>query len=207
MEYRSAQTLLGARLLLRSIPMQPSMAEGFSTSAYFDLVRSGEIGEDDRVELLEGVIVASPPQGPLHAAVLTDVLMTLIRTVGDRGVVRTQAPFLAGERSVPEPDIAVVPGQSHDYRERHPDTALLVVEISDSSLPQDRLTKSRIYAAAAVPEYWIVNLRDRVLEVLTAPVPSDRVYAAARRLGRGESVTLRALPDVTVTVSDLITGY
>lgn len=187
--------------------MQTDPAEGFSASAYFDLVRSGTLGEDDRVELLEGVIVASPPQGPLHAAVLTDVLVTLMRAVGDRAVVRAQMPFVAGERSVPEPDVAVVPGRSADYRERHPDAALLVVEISDSSLPQDRLTKSRIYAAAGVPEYWIVNLRDRCLEVLTAPAPADRLYADTRRLERGETVALSALLEVSVRVSDLITGY
>lgn len=187
--------------------MQPSPAEGFSTKAYFNLVRSGALGEEDRVELLEGVIVAAPPQGPLHAAVLTDVLVEMIRCIGDRAVVRARMPFVAGERSVPEPDIAVVPGRSLDYRERHPDAALLVVEIADSSLPQDRLTKSRIYAAVGVPEYWIVNLRDRVLEVLTVPAPGDRIYLEARRLERGQAVALSALPDVTVRVSDLIIGY
>ncbi len=187
--------------------MRTSPAEGFSASTYFDMVRSGALGEDDRVELLEGVIVASPPQGPLHAAVLTDVLAALIRAVADRAVVRAQMPFLAGRRSVPEPDVAVVPGRSADYQFRHPDAALLVVEIADSSLPQDRLTKSRIYAAAGVPEYWIVNLRDRRLETLTGPVPADRVYSGIRRFERGDDVTLSALPDVTVRISDLIAVY
>ena len=157
---------------------------GYTTEGYFGLAASGAIGEEDRVELLEGVVVSSPPQAPLHSAVLMAVCDTLTRIVAGRASIRTQMPFLAGPRSVPEPDLAVVAGRAIDYRDRHPSEALLVVEVSEDSLAQDRLTKSRIYAAAGVPEYWIVNLRDRCVEVYARPEPARRVYAAARRVGR-----------------------
>jgi Uma2 family endonuclease len=78
------------------------------------------------------------------------------------------------------------------------------VTVSDSSLPQDRLSKSRIYAGAAIPEYWIVNLRDDCVELFRAPDASRRVYAERRTVFRGERVRLVAFPDTSVAVDDLL---
>src|SRR5262245_11638743 len=122
----------------------------YSVEQYFDLVTQGVLQPDDRVELLEGIIVAEPPMDPPHASGITRVDKALRRTCGDRSVIRAQQPFIVGGYSVPEPDVAVVPGTEADYDRQHPTHALLVVEVSASSLPQDRLTKSRIYAAAQV---------------------------------------------------------
>lgn len=181
--------------------------EGYSVERYFALVDRGLLEEDDRVELLEGIIVASPSQGPLHAAVIMAVEEALRRAVGDRAAVRVQMPFIAGERSVPEPDVALVAGAARDYLERHPEEAFLVVEVSLHSLPQDRLTKSRIYAGASIAEYWIVNLRERCVEVLTEPDPALRVYGTTRRAEAGEEIELSALPDARVPVQELLPGY
>lgn len=180
---------------------------GFSVPGYFDLVERGLIGQDDHVELLEGLVVASPPQNPLHASVTMSVEAALRRAIGDRASLRIQMPLLAGPRSVPEPDIAVVSGTARDYRDRHPDRALLVVEIADTSLPQDRLTKSRIYARAGVPEYWIVNLRERRLEIHVGPDPQRRLYTAVRTAGAADRVELSAFPGTSVAVADLVPGY
>lgn len=188
------------------MPTTTATDDGYTTESYFDLVRAGVLRDDDRVELLEGLVVASPPQGPLHAAVLAAVDEELRRAVGGRATLRVQMPLLAGPRSAPEPDLAVVPGRPFDYARRHPDSALLVVEVAESSLPQDRLTKSRIYAAAGVPEYWIVNLRDGVLEVLTRPDRTRRLYAEQRRFARGESVEAGSIAGAVVQVSALIPG-
>lgn len=181
--------------------------DGYSVERYFALVDGGILQEDDRVELLEGLVVASPSQGPLHSAVIMDVEEALRRSIGDRAAVRVQMPLLASERSAPEPDIALVKGTARDYRDRHPDAALLVVEVSEHSLPQDRLTKSRIYAGASVPEYWIVNLRERCVEVLTAPDAALRVYGATRRVEAGEYIELAALPGARVAANDLLPAY
>ncbi|MFN2378281.1 MAG: Uma2 family endonuclease [Candidatus Binatia bacterium] len=180
---------------------------GFSVPGYFNLVERGLLDHDDHVELLEGLVVASPPQNPLHASVTMGVEAALRKAVGERASIRIQMPFLAGPRSVPEPDVAVVAGSPRDYRDRHPDRALLVVEIADSSLPQDRLTKSRIYARAGVPEYWIVNLRERRLEMHASPDPQQRLYAEVRTVGPGERVELAAFPGTSVAVADLVPGY
>jgi Uma2 family endonuclease len=93
-----------------------------------------------------------------------------------------------------------------DYETRHPETALLVVEVADSSLQQDRLTKSAIYAAAAIPEYWIVNLRGRVLEVMRDPDPARARYREVLTPRGDERVELVALPGVFVAVADLLPG-
>jgi Uma2 family endonuclease len=177
---------------------------GFTVTNYFAMARIGYFAVDDRVELLEGLIVASPPPGPLHASVTMDVEDALRSAVGHRASVRGQMPLLLSPRSAPEPDVAVVPGTSKDYRKSHPTRALLVVEISESSLPHDRLTKSRIYARANIPEYWIVNLRDGTLEVMRGPDPGKRVFTSIEELGAGDLVELVALPGVTISVEDLV---
>jgi len=180
---------------------------GYSATAYFDLVARGLIDEYDHVELLEGLIVAAPPLEPLHASVMMAVDEALRCAVGSLASIRVQMPLVAGARSVPEPDVAVVPGKPVDYRDRHPESALLVVEVADSSLPQERLTKSRIYAAAGIPEYWIVNLRDRRLEIFTKPDVAAKVYAETRPAGLDERVGLVAMAGAFVEVSSLFPGY
>lgn len=181
-----------------------SIGIGYSVSDYFDLVRRGTLSEDDRVELLDGVIVAEPPMDPPHASGIALASRSIYRVVGDRAAIRAQMPFIASPFSVPEPDVAVVPGVLADYFDRHPSVALLVVEVSASSLQQDRLSKSRIYAGAGVPDYWIVNLRDACVEVFRAPDIAQRVYGERRTVQRGERLELVALPGAVVDVADLL---
>ncbi len=176
----------------------------YSVEQYFDLVTQGVLRPDDRVELLEGVIVAEPPIDPPHASGTTRVDTVLRRVLGGRAVVRNQLPFIVGGYSVPEPDVAVVPGREADYDTRHPTQALLIVEVAASSLQQDRLTKSRIYAAALVPEYWVLNLRDRCVEVFRAPDAAQRLYRDRCVAQPDETIELVALPGVMVPVGDLL---
>ncbi len=177
---------------------------GFTITSYFQLVEKGCLEADDRVELLEGLVVASPPAGPLHASVIMCIDQALRAAIGDRASIRVQMPLLVPPRSAPEPDVAVVAGFARDYRKSHPLRAMLVVEVSESSLPQDRLTKSRIYARAGVPEYWIVNLRDEVLEVMREPDPEKRIFGSTRKLELHETVELVALPGARISVRDLL---
>jgi Uma2 family endonuclease len=183
---------------------QRAVGAGYTVDAYFTLVQDGLLSEDDRVELLDGVIVAEPPMDPPHASGITYVTQALMRAIGDRGVVRVQAPLIADLFSVPEPDVAVVPGEARDYLDRHPCEALLVVEVADSSLPQDRLSKSRIYAGAGVPDYWILNLRNGCVEVFRAPDVEQRVYGARVIARPGDRLELLALPGASVAVDDLV---
>lgn len=184
-------------------PIFPSESP-ITAERYFALFDEGVLGPDDRVELLEGVIVAMPPHAMRHSAGVRRANRALIRAAGDRAAVQVQLSLHAGATSVPEPDVAVLPGTEADYDHRRPTTALLVLEVADSSLPQDRLTKSRIYAAAGIPEYWIVNVRDGQLEVHRRPDPARRTYDERVVLARADRVEMVALPGAVGAVDELL---
>jgi Uma2 family endonuclease len=173
-------------------PVTRDVSGRYSVAQYIDLVDQGVLQPDDRVELLEGVIVVMSPKNPWHDTAVHLVFDALHRAVGGGAAVRCQATLLL-ERSAPEPDVAVVPGAITDYVEAHPRTALLVVECADASLPQDRLSKSRMYAAAGIVEYWIVSRRDDAVEVFRDPDVERAIYRSRRLALRGERLTLVAL--------------
>ena len=177
---------------------------GYTVDAYFKLVDAGVLRADDRVELLDGVIVAEPPMDPPHATGIVMVAEALRNAIGARALIRIQSPFIADPRSAPEPDVAIVSGRVMDYLDHHPSSALLVVEVSASSLPQDRLSKSRIYAGARVTEYWILNLRDDCVEVFRMPDAARRVYGEQAIARHGDCLRLVALPEVSVAVDDFL---
>jgi Uma2 family endonuclease len=187
-------------------PSQSSGPVRMTVERYLGLVEEGVLSEDDRVELLEGVIVAMTPSNPPHDTGVTLATHALIRAVADRATVRTQRSLVVRPWSLPEPDVAVVAGAPRDYSECHPEAALLAVEVADSSLQQDRLTKAAIYAAAGIPEYWIVNLRRGVLEVMRDPDRARARYGSTQTLGAADHIELAALPGAVVAVADLLPG-
>ena len=161
-----------------------------------------------RVELVMGEIVQMPAMRNYHAVALSLVRDALAAAFGDDHWIRSQMPLRLGKRSQPEPDAAVVPGQPRDYQ-AHPTTALLVVEISDTSLAYDRNRKAMLYATAGIPEYWIVNLVHRQLEVFRAPtiLPNRKRrsrYHDTVMLDATRSVSPLAMPDAVVHVADLL---
>lgn len=182
----------------------PQKHTPYSAKEYFELAEVGIISPDEKAELLDGIVVAMSPQSPRHAACVYRATRTLVDAVPQATIVRTQMPFLAADRSVPEPDIAVVPGEESDYETAHLRRAYLVIEVAEATLAQDRLTKATIYARAAVPQYWILNLRDGVVEWFREP---DRWNASYRQTGRataGQGLQIEAFPGVSVQVSRLL---
>lgn len=182
----------------------PAAPDRWTVDAYLRLVADGVLSADDRVELLEGVIVPMAPQNVPHAAGVAFVTKAFGTVLGDAAHLRVQLPFHASAYSLPEPDALVVAGHPRDYVTRHPATALLVVEVADTSLTHDRLTKRATYAAANVPEYWIVNLADDCVEVRRRPDPTTRTYTDVAVARRGESIAMAALPGVRIAVDDLL---
>lgn len=143
------------------------------TRKEFDrLAEAGILDPSERVQLIEGDIVTMTPQNSPHAASIGKTQRVLERLYGSNVWVRVQMPLIIDPDSEPEPDLAVVPGAPTDYVNEHPHTALLVVEVSDTTLPLDRDRKRTIYARAGIPEYWIVNLSDHCLEVYRDPFAS-----------------------------------
>jgi Uma2 family endonuclease len=190
--------------MARPAPADPAVPARWTTEQFLRLVDEGVLGPDDKVELLEGVIVAMAPSNIAHDGALGLVSQALFRTVGERAVVRVQLSFAAGTHSLPEPDVTVVPGSGRDYERSRPTSAPLVVEVSDTSLKQDRLTKAAIYAAARIPEYWIVNLHEDCVEIRRKPDPKLRRYRSVAVARRGETIAMSALPGVDVAVDDLL---
>jgi Uma2 family endonuclease len=167
---------------------------------YERLGEEGFFDEDDRVELLEGVIVQMSPRGTRHDAAIERLNRLFVLALDQRAAVRPQLAYAASDISEPEPDLAVVPPGDHDRE--HPSEAFLLVEVADSSLSKDRRIKTRIYAAAAVPEYWVVDVNAGTIEVRTEP-GSDG-YGDLRVARPGETIRLQAFPDLEIAVSDVL---
>jgi len=185
-------------------PRHPVSPGRYTVEEYFGLIDDGVLGPDDRVELLEGVIVPMAPHDVPHAAGVTRAHEAIRSAVAGRAVVRCQLSFLAGAGSVPEPDVLVAPGTLADYDHQHPRRALLVVEVADSSLKSDRLTKTAIYAKAGVPEFWLVNLPGRCIEIHRAPDVVLGGYRDVRTARSGHRIAIEAMPDAVVAVDDVL---
>jgi len=164
--------------------------------------RMVEIGlfDNEKVELLKGYIVRMSPQKSRHAGAVQYLTHFFVQTLGGSGraSVRVQLPLAAGPDSEPEPDVALVPAAA--YRDRHPDTAFLIIEVAETSLAADR-EKAEIYAEGGVSEYWIVDTEHEIVEVHSEIVGG--VYARVTPYRRGQAIAPLAFPDVMLSVSDV----
>ena len=181
---------------MRDIPA-PQNVRGLLRSEYERLVDLG-VFEDVRVELLEGQLVEMSPQGEGHATLTARLAGWLWPAVGSDMQLRQYSPMRAGLRSMPEPDISVIPLKKGYF---HPDFAYLIVEVSDSSIHNDRNVKTLIYARAGVVEYWILNVQREQIEVHRDP--SEDGYATMFVAKAGETLQPVALPKASVDVAQL----
>ncbi|MBL0213785.1 MAG: Uma2 family endonuclease [Myxococcales bacterium] len=165
---------------------------------YEQLVKLGAF-EAERIELLRGVLVEMSPQGEPHARISAWIHAWLVRALHhERFEVRSHTSFAATDDSVPEPDVAVFPLA---MRARLPRKALLLVEVAETSLAKDRMIKPEIYARAGVPEYWIVDVVAREVEVLSAPELSG--YRQRKTLAIGDVLRPIKLGGIALPVADL----
>ena len=197
-------------------------------------MEAGVFPREERLELLAGELSRREPVSPRAAAGICLVYEALTkipplslrfpplregnrahqpcpsRITNNGGYdVRPQLPLALSEFDMPFPDIAVVLGSPRDYLAQHPTIALLVVEVSEASLKTDREVKGSLYASAGIPEYWIVNLREPVLEVYREPAADARaVYGAAYRwrqvYAASEPVSPLCAPDAMLAVEKLL---
>lgn len=161
------------------------------------------------VELIRGEILEVPNQKSGHYAAIDKTAECLQRVLGPGVWIRTQAPLALDGDTEPNPDVSVVAGSRSDYLDQHPATALLVVEVSDSTLRYDRKTKGSIYAGAGISDYWIINLPDRQVEIYRQPIPDptgelDFVYDDVLFAKSAEALNLVAFPDVRIPVAELL---
>jgi Uma2 family endonuclease len=174
-----------------------------SVDEYHRMIETGILGEDEKVQLIDGMLVAMTPQGRPHAFVIQELNRLLVRALGDDFKVLTQLPLTLGGDSEPEPDLAVVRAQDAASRTTHPTTALLVIEVAADSLRFDRRTKAALYARTRIPEYWIVNLADASIEVHRDPDPVSGAYRTTLVSRRGETLAATAVPGIRFEVAVL----
>jgi Uma2 family endonuclease len=182
-------TTMQEQLVLDSpgLEPQPIRLMKLTVEQYHEMIAAGILTEDNRIELLEGWLVEKMTKNNLHIYV-NEEAAALLRALNISGwTIYSQQP-IALDDSEPEPDICIVRGKRSDYL-RHKadaDAVGLVIEISHTTLMQDRGLKQRIYARAGIPVYWIINLVDRQVEVYTRP--GDEGYTTRTNYAGGEAV-------------------
>lgn len=189
--------------LIDGVVVSGTRAYRFSSGEYFRLGEAGILSEDERVELLDGEIVAMTPIGSRHSSCVARLTRLLAARVGNAEL-RIQDVLHVRDGYDPQPDAAVYRSSPNGYEAAHPTAAdaLLVVEVADTSLLADRTVKMEQYAEAGVPEYWVVDLGRNVIIVSQNPVGGQ--YLDVREYGRGDTWQSAALGGAEIEVADII---
>jgi Uma2 family endonuclease len=175
-----------------------------NTQEYHRMAEVGIFHPEERLELIAGQIIKMSAKGTAHESAITRTQRLLSQRLGDKALLRIQAPIQLDDYSEPEPDIAVVKPNIIDYDDHHPDASevFLVIEIADSSLKYDREVKSLAYGKSGIIDYWILDVNGRKLYMYRLPTPdgyhSESVFA--------EDVTISplAFPDCKIVIRELL---
>jgi Uma2 family endonuclease len=172
-----------------------------------DYQRMGQVGilsADDRVELIDGEVVAMTPIGPRHCASVDRATRLLVMRTGETAIVRVQGSVRLDFYTEPEPDVVLLRPRLDYYASAHPGPAdiLLIIEVADSSIDYDRDVKSHVYAQAGVPEYWLVDLNADVVVRYTSP--EYGAYQTVEQVARDQSIAPALLPDCVLAARDLL---
>ncbi len=176
----------------------------FTVEEYHRMAEAGILSEDDRIELIEGELIAMSPIGSRHAACVKRLVRLLDRAVGERAIVSAQDPIRLGRHSEPQPDVALLRHRPDFYASAHPgpEDVLLIVEVAETSADYDRTVKIPLYARHGIPEAWLVDLTEEHIEIYRQPSPQG--YRETRTARRGETLHPIALPGLTIAVEDIL---
>jgi Uma2 family endonuclease len=173
-----------------------------SVATYHRMIDAGILTPADRLELIRGELIQKMPSGADHSGEVTHLINELILTFGRRTTVSCQNPLTLAD-SEPEPDLMLLrPGKSYRTQKPTPEEVMLLIEVSDSSLEEDRTVKLPLYAENGILEYWIVNLVENQIEVYRHP-QANGTYAVSLILKPGDDVDLLAFPGVSIPVQTL----
>ena len=169
-----------------SSPAAPTRRR-FTVAEYYAMAEAGILAPDERVELLDGDVIAMPPIGDWHASRVMRINNSMLPPVQGRAIVSVQGPVRLDDASEPEPDVMLLRWRDDFYESGHPRPAdvLLLIEVSDTTVDYDRSSKLAAYAAAGIPEVWIASRRDRRIESYADP--AGDAYATVRHYGAGET--------------------
>lgn len=185
-------------------PTEASARRLFTVDEFLQMCEQGIIDEDERLELLDGEIIEMAALGIRHEWCVDRLTRLLISQIGTTAHIRIQGSLRLTRGSLPQPDLLILKWRTDEYAEHRPTAAdvLLLIEVSDSTLANDRRVKGPRYAQAGIPEYWIVNLVDNQVEVYTTP--KGNTYTAPRIARSGDSLTPTTLPTLTLAVDDIL---
>lgn len=186
------------------VPAAEAVSPRRITIEEFERIPDDVFPDGERLELIDGLIYTKVSQNDPHIFALRYAFRALQAVFASGYEITVQLPLKLGDRGKPEPDLVVLRGATEDYEGRRvdpPADIVLLIEISDSSLQYDQVNKARLYARYGVPEYWIVNLQNRTLEVRRRPRPETEGYAETIVYAQGESVPIG---DRVVAVADLL---
>ncbi len=173
--------------------------KSWTTAEYHRLIEIGVLSSEDKIELLDGQIVEMSPAGNYHAACIEFLGDELKRLLSKAFMIRRQNPILLTNNSEPEPDLAIVNYRKDYYAHAHPGPAdiLLLIEVADTSLAKDRHIKSTLYAEANIPEYWIMNTEEDLLEQFL--YPENGRYKQQRIYTKEELLESPLLPTLEIS--------
>lgn len=174
----------------------PRRHRRFTTEEYFRMAETGILTDDDRVELIDGDVLEMTPIGERHAGAVNRLIQLFGPVVAGRAILCVQNPLRLSDVSTPQPDVTIARIRDDCYATMHPRPAdvLLLVEVADSSVAMDLGRKARLYAAAGIPEYWVLDLTRDEIVVHTDPVLDG--YEDVRVVGRAGMVSPRSFPGV-----------
>ena len=176
----------------------------FTVDEYFAMAEAGILKKEDKVELIDGVIVAMSPMGSLHRATVNKLNRVTTASVGTRAIVQVQSSMILDDRTMPEPDLALLRERADFYEadDAGPEDVLLVIEVSDSSVDYDRNEKLPRYARAGIPEVCLTILPERVIEVHTEPAGGR--YTQMRTFHPGDTISPNCFPDIVLSVGEIL---
>jgi len=175
----------------------------FSVADYHRLGKIGMLGEDDRVELIDGEVRVMSPIGPLHAALVDRLTRILVLLCGTSAIVRVQSAIQLNDYTEPQPDLAVLQPRDDFYATAHPLAAdvLLVIEVADTSIDYDRDEKLPRYAMSGIPEVWLIDMHQHAVEQYTQP--RNGQYRNKLTLERGDTLTAQRVSGLQWSVDSL----
>ncbi len=176
----------------------------FTVDDYYRMAEAGIIGDDERVELIEGEIIPMSPIGARHMQAVNRANMIFARGVGDRAVVSVQNPASMDRYNEPQPDVVLIRPREGFYGSGKPapEDVLLMIEVADTTLHKDRKVKLPVYARNAIREVWIVDLQHDLILVFRDP--TDGVYATRETVKRGQTVRCSAFPEFEIAAGELL---
>ena len=175
----------------------------FTVKQFHQMAESGILSENDRLELIRGEMIDMSPIGRRHAGCVNRLVNLLIQLLGKQIVLAPQNPVELDETSEPQPDIALLKPRPDFYRNSHPqpEDIFLLIEVADTTIKYDREVKIPLYAEANIPEVWLIDVNQEVIEVYRNPIQG--VYQDVQKLVKNQVLSILAFPNVHINVSEI----